>query len=82
MNDSERPVDKRTETMGGDVAVVEIEVDLSSAAWGMSSPEERIRRAPTALLEKILTAGTFKPIWVQLAREELARRGISPPPEA
>lgn len=46
------------------------------------APEIVIRTAPAALLNKILTAGTFKPIWVQLAREELARRGISPPPEA
>jgi hypothetical protein len=82
MNSSELPAGKRTETLGGDVAIVEIDLDLSSAAWGLSSPEERIRRAPTVLLEKILTAGTFKPIWVQLAREELVRRGISPPPEA
>jgi hypothetical protein len=69
---------RRYETLGGDVFL--IDVDVSKLDRPKRSPEEIVRSAPTSLLRRVIEAGTFRPIWVQLAREELARRGVPPTP--
>lgn len=41
-------------------------------------PEERVRRAPTDLLQRAVSSGGDGN-WVRLARIELTRRGVEPP---
>jgi hypothetical protein len=53
------------------------EFDESDGAYVTEQPpaEERVRRAPTDLLERAATSGG-NDLWVRLARSELARRGV------
>ena len=81
-NSNSNPVPGHGIEVRGGVEVFEFDDSQGRYITEPVAPEVVIRTVSAALLNKILTAGTFKPIWVQLAREELARRGISPPPEA
>jgi len=46
------------------------------------SVADRIRESSNELLLRILEAGTFSPLWMRLAEEELVRRGKRRPPSA
>ena len=46
------------------------------------SPLQRVRESSNELLIRIMESGTFGPLWMKLAEEELIRRGKRRPPSA
>lgn len=46
------------------------------------SPLQRVRESSNELLIRIMESGTFGPLWIKLAEEELIRRGKRRPPSA
>lgn len=70
----------RVETLGGGILVEFTDTDPCVVRDGpFLTPEEKLRRRPTALLEEYLAAGYFNEETARRVREELERRKKEPP---
>jgi hypothetical protein len=80
--DSSSPKDDRdcVETFGGGILIEICDTDPGvDRTIPFETPEERMRRRPTALIEEYLEAGYFNEETARIAREELERRKKQPP---